>query len=722
MRLAGVLMGMRRSGTIFFWLISSPVRALESEGVHEVTALSYPPLMLSAVLLILLAFLYYLLVVRRAAMIERTLSRLGAGDPAARTGLSGAGPLRRLARRVDQVAEQLAEERQGLRDSEARLRTALQGCDIGVWDWQMESGRIYYSARWKSLLGYAEGEEPGHGEVWLKRVHPDDIARVTAALDEHVAGRSELFQCEHRLRHRRGDYLWVQQSGVVSRDETGRVVRMIGAMADVSAHKAAESELLRSREEYRSVVEGVTQIIFRADLDGRLSFLNPAWRELTGYAVSEGIGLSLAGFVHDEEKGRLRRYFQKLEGGEAGELACELRLHCKDGGWRWFSLHLRSVDHDGRSAAAGVLSDIAAQKLGEAALLRSNRERDAILTLGPDGFVFADAQGRISFVNPAFCAMSGLAADGVVGQSLEVLDRRVTELGASSPGFALAIENGEGLLQFERPHKAIIRWLVRVIPDGEGGTHGRIVYLRDITRESEVDRMKSEFLSTAAHELRTPMASIFGFSELLLSREFEPAVQRDLLGRIHRQTRNLINLVNELLDLSRIEARGGKSFRMQVQDMTPVVLNALAAQYVPQETHRLEFEWPKEMQKVNIDAEKFQQCVINVLSNAFKYSPGGGVVSVKAVRRGEGDAGQVGVEIADTGIGMTPAQCERVFDRFYRADPSGSILGSGLGMSLVKEYMSIFGGEVEISSAPGKGTTVRLWLPVAFEATAVAGD
>lgn len=683
----------------------------------EIGTLPYPDSMTVTTLSICFILLLYAVFSWRADRLGKVLRRLGEGDSTARSGFAGIDPLGRLGRQLDQAAERLAEERRQLLASEERLKIALQGCGIGIWDWRLDDGQIYYSPRWKNLLGFAEDETPGHAETWLKRVHPDDLAMVTATLDAHLSGRSELFLCEHRLRHKGGSHLWVQQSGVASRDAAGRAVRMIGALTDISRRKAAETELLQSREAYRSVVEGVTQVIFRTDADGRLSFLNPAWQELTGHAVDATLGRSLGSFVHDAERDGLHRFFQNLAAGRGSDLSSELRLRCHDGGWRWFSLHLRAghADHvNGRPLAAGILSDISAQKASEAALLRSNRERDAILTLGPDGFVCADKSGIVSFINPAFVDMSGLTAEAIVGQPLAELDRRLTKLSGTALDFASAGEEADGLLQFEHPRKTVLRWLVRVIPDDAGGIHGRIVYLRDITRESEVDRMKSDFLSTAAHELRTPMASIFGFSELLLSRQFEPAMQRDLLERIHRQTRNLINLVNELLDLSRIEARGGKHFKMQVQDMTPVVLNAVAAQYVPAQTHKLEFDWPKELPKVRIDGEKFQQCLLNVLGNAIKYSPDGGTVRLTATRRDGG--AWVGVAVADPGIGMTAEQSARIFERFYRADPSGAILGSGLGMSLVKEYMNIFGGEIEISSAPGQGTTVVLWLPAAGEA------
>lgn len=697
-------------------IVFAGAEALADTGVSETPALTYPVQMLEILVLgALLIVVLYAINAWRIGRVERALVRLGEGDYSARAGLQGFDPAGRLAKRLDGLVLTLAEERQRLLDSEGRLKVAVQGCDIAIWDWRLDQGLTYYSSRWKSLLGFSEDDPLLPGSPWPQRVHPEDLPDVTRLLDEHMSGLRNCFVSEHRIRRRDGVYLWVQQSAVASRNEAGVVVRMIGALADISRRRDAEQALLRSREAYRSVLEGVTQVIFRADSDGRLSFLNSAWQELTGHTVDAAIGVALLAYVDEAQHNGLKAFFRQANAGEDQKMACELRLRCADGSWRWFMLNLRATRLGGVALLAGVLNDIEAQKASEAALLRSNRMRDAILQLGPDGFVFVDDQERVSFVNPAFVDMTGVPEYVCVGMPLAGLDQRLGLLADGEPGFAVSGENGDGLLQLKSPHKVVIRWLLRMLPDLGDGVRGKVIYLRDITRESEVDRMKSDFLSTAAHELRTPMSSIFGFSEMLLSREFEPAVQRDLLERIHRQTRTLINLVNELLDLSRIEARGGKSFKMAVQDLTPIVLNALAAQYVPTQTHRLEFDWPKILPKVKVDGEKFQQCIINVLSNAFKYSPGGGTVRVSSVLRGEPGAELLGVRVTDEGIGMTAEQAARIFDRFYRADTSGSIAGTGLGMSLVKEYMNIFGGQVEVASVPGQGSEVVLWLPVARE-------
>lgn len=688
--------------------------------------LAYLSIMLLATFVLVFFLLLHVFSVRRLSRIERALQRFGEGDPDSRSGLRGWGAIARLGLCFDRMAESMAAERRNLAESEERLKFALHGSDIGIWDWHLESGRTYYSPRWKSLLGFGEDELVAHAEEWLGRVHPEDLPTVMDLLKEHMAGLSDFFISEHRLRCKGGAYLWVLERGVVTRNAEGVALRMVGALSDISRRKDVEAALLCSKEEYRSVVEGVTQIIFRSDARGRLAFVNPAWAELTGFPVGESLASSLADYIHGDDRLRVMALFRDTAEGRLPTFACDLRLICADGRSRWFSLHARSgLDAEGATIVAGILSDIDEQKAAEVALTRSNGERNAILSLSPDGFVLIDKDGRVAYANPAFLSMTQLASSEVVGLGLLSLEQRMLPLcdpARSLPAFSGMKENQAYTLYLSKPAKLVIRSVVRSIPNDMGGLIGQVMYFRDITQESEVGRIKSEFLSTAAHELRTPMASIFGFTELLLVREFDAATQRDLIQTIHRQTQNLINMVNELLDLARIEARGSKAFNIREQDLSPLLLNALAGQYVPPETHRLILDLPTKLPRVIVDGEKLQQCLANVLSNAIKYSPLGGEIQVSAPCRQSVAGEQIGVAIRDQGMGMTSEQVGLVFDRFYRADASGAIPGSGLGMSLVKETMDIFNGEVVVSSKPGEGTEVVLWLPVSRSVLAGAGD
>lgn len=237
----------------------------------------------------------------------------------------------------------------------------------------------------------------------------------------------------------------------------------------------------------------------------------------------------------------------------------------------------------------------------------------------------------------------------------------------------------------------------------------KILYVCDITHEFRVDRMKSEFLTTAAHELRTPMASIFGFSELLMSREFSGADRREYLEIIFKQSQLMASIIDELLDLARIEGSKEKAFKfesLEIRDLLQEVLRGFA----PTKGRTAPILNAPKLSWVVADRYKLTQAVMNVLSNAYKYSLGGEILVELASRKDSEHIQWIGIQITDQGIGMTEAQQSRIFDRFYRADQTGSTPGVGLGMSIVSEIMRFHGGDVEVKSNTGQGTTITLWM------------
>jgi len=350
-----------------------------------------------------------------------------------------------------------------------------------------------------------------------------------------------------------------------------------------------------------------------------------------------------------------------------------------------------------------------------------SNQLSAIFALSPDGFVSFDGHRAVSYVSPAFTRLTGLDESDVLGltepEFARLLGVRCLGPRAEFPSFdALRTRQHDGgrssgrrcFVEVERPLPRTLELALRL---GEGGNISQVLHLRDVTLESEVDRMKSEFLSTAAHELRTPMASIYGFSELMMHRRLTPQRQQEVIATIYRQTGLMIAIVNELLDLARIEARRGKDFVIETLDLGTLAGEVLHDFKPPNEREPPTLARPPGSLAVKVDRGKFSQALGNVLSNAYKYSPGGGPVHVSI----EPDAGRsrAALRVRDAGIGMTPEQLARVCERFYRADASGSIPGTGLGMSIVKEIIELLGGTLELQSEAGVGTQVTCWLPLA---------
>lgn len=365
--------------------------------------------------------------------------------------------------------------------------------------------------------------------------------------------------------------------------------------------------------------------------------------------------------------------------------------------------------------------ELLTRQAAQAQVIERTDQLNAIFELSPDGFVFFDRYGQLRYVSPTCIKLLSASEATLMGLNeqefvawLVLRCRRdmVTDALASSAQLNTGDEVTVSLL---RPAGRVLSITAH---QGHQTTGAKVMCFRDITRETEVAQMKSEFLATAAHELRTPMASVYGFAEVLMNQpDLEKAARDEFVGIIYRQSQNIADILNQLLDLARIEARRGKDFNFEALDAEAWLRDLLRGFKSPpgRSAPLLSVVQGCDL-RIEADSGKLRQAMLNVLSNAFKYSPAGGQVRVQ-LECAVSPAGQplVCLRVSDSGIGMTPAQVERVFERFYRADPSGKLPGSGLGMSIVKEIMTLHQGDAVIESVLGVGTTVVLRLPVRLD-------
>ncbi len=497
---------------------------------------------------------------------------------------------------------------------------------------------------------------------------------------------------------------------------------------DTTDAKWAERELLLRERALESSEDAV--IITDMSLPGQpLIFANPAFERITGYPVYDALGTNCRFLQKDDhDQPGIATMRAAIEQGRACQVV--LRNYRKDGSMFWAELTIspvRGLD-DQVTHYVGIASDITDRMAAEQVLHLRTERLNAVFDLSPDGFVVFDKRGELSIVNPAFERMTGINAAEFVGQNLQAFEERLMSQCASverdEPAAKPSVLEGDvalasGARELLHLHSPSRRTLLRRVRHG-GHDNETVMYFRDITHELEVDRMKSEFLSMAAHELRTPMASIFGFTELLLNRKFDEARRQDMLSTIHRQASILINLVNELLDLARIESRRGKDFKRQMHTLQPLIESISHALLIHNDDRKVRLKLPAAPIRVDVDSDKLSLALTNVLSNAHKYSPQGGSIELDLVWRDREGKPECGIRVTDHGLGMTPEHLQRVFERFFRADTSGNIPGTGLGMTIVKEIIELHGGQVTLSSQPGVGTTVVLWLPVPQQDAATA--
>lgn len=238
---------------------------------------------------------------------------------------------------------------------------------------------------------------------------------------------------------------------------------------------------------------------------------------------------------------------------------------------------------------------------------------------------------------------------------------------------------------------------------------GTIFVHRDITKEFEVDQMKSEFVSTVSHELRTPLSSVLGFTELMLTKDLKPERTKKYLTTIYQEAKRLTSLINDFLDVQRMES-GRQTFEKRYEDLTPILETVIENQKVNAPSHQFVIEKETDCTIVLGDKDKLSQAFTNLISNAIKYSPDGGHIFVRL----RDDDDRIHIDIEDEGLGVPEEAIPNLFTKFYRVDNSDRrrIGGTGLGLTIVKEIVETHEGSIHVSSELGEGTTFTVTLPV----------
>lgn len=351
-------------------------------------------------------------------------------------------------------------------------------------------------------------------------------------------------------------------------------------------------------------------------------------------------------------------------------------------------------------------------------LLEVSQRVEAIFDSVGEGLMVVDVDGVVERVNPALVRQTGYSALDLVGSNYRQLMDRIQASRAVLDDLQAATDNNlpwQGEIVVIRADGSTYDAAVTVSPLLDDHRQGKeiatVVSLRDVSHIKEVTRLKTQFLATAAHELRTPLTSIRGFSEILLNRDLSVERQKSYLEIINAQSVLLSGILNDLLDISRLES--GRGMPLQFTAVNPVrvikqVLKALKGTFP---RHNFRLDGMRACPPVRADEMRLEQVFLNLLSNAAKYSPEGGDIVLSAQASGK----QVAIRVTDNGIGMTPEQQTRLFETFYRASEvvEMNIGGTGLGLAICKYIMELMDGRIEVESEHGVGSTFTAWLPLA---------
>ncbi len=213
------------------------------------------------------------------------------------------------------MLRQIQSSRQQLKESEERFSLAVQGTNDGIWDWQIKTNMVYYSPRWKNMLGYEDDEVPNRFEEWSNHIHPDDLDVTMTALNDHLAGQTPFFEKELRMQHKDGSYRWILTRGASVRDREGRPQRMAGSHTDVTERRRMNEELIEREALYRSIFRVTTDGLIITRPDGPIVEANPAACAMFGYDPAEFVQLDPRVLVHPEYRAAFQNYLETIRRG-----------------------------------------------------------------------------------------------------------------------------------------------------------------------------------------------------------------------------------------------------------------------------------------------------------------------------------------------------------------------------------------------------------------------
>ncbi|MDR3707676.1 MAG: ATP-binding protein [Capsulimonadaceae bacterium] len=363
------------------------------------------------------------------------------------------------------------------------------------------------------------------------------------------------------------------------------------------------------------------------------------------------------------------------------------------------------------------------------ALTVVNHRMEAILDATDDGLALLDAAGYIIVVNRRFCEMLAMRRDDLVLHRVDDIQATVEDrfaqpekmLRALTPNIDPAAGVSEDTIEV-RGGSSFLQLYTAPVRDDNREISGQIIALHDITRERELDKMKNEFISVVSHELRTPLTSIKGYTDILLSGQAGDIneIQKEFLGILQGSATRLGNLINDILDISRIES-GRLEVKQDAVDYSRIVGDTLRLMKAAADEKdiMLDASLPEVWPTVRGDADKIGQILTNLLSNAIKYTPSGGFV--KLLIEVNGEAG-ITTCVADSGIGISQEDQKKLFQKFFRADNSltREAGGTGLGLVIVKTMVELLGGSIWLDSDTGRGSKFYFTLPLYNEAAQAA--
>ena len=624
-------------------------------------------------------------------------------------------------------------------ESEAQFRRLVEGLEDEYFfvSHDREGNITYVSPSVTNILGYTQEEAYRHYSTFLTDSPVN--ARAAEYRKRSLAGEQQPpFDLE--IKHQDGRVRIIERMAVPVCDDDGNVVAVEGIDRDVTEHRNAEEQIRK----LSGAVEQSSSSVVITDLDGTIEYVNPKFTEVTGYTAEEAIGQNPRVLKSGAQpRGFYEELWRTISAGR--EWHGDFCNKKKNGELYWESASISPI-HDAKGKMTHYLAvkdDITDRKRMEEEIHKVNFLSDIALDLTHCGYWVVD------YSDPDYYYQSERAAtmlgepikpdgryhlqhewfDRLVEANPETAERTAERYQGAIEG---RYEHYESTYAYRRPIDGKIVWL-HALGKVVREEHGKILYMygvyQDVTQRiadqealqeaketaEEATRAKSAFLANMSHELRTPMNAIIGYSEMLME-EAEDLDQEGFipdLKRIHGAGKHLLALINDILDLSKIEA-GKMELFLESFDLTQTIeeITSTVDSLVKKNHNKLNVECGENLDSMHADLTKVRQAMFNLISNAAKFTENGTItLSVHRERAADGD--WVSFSVADTGIGVAADKLGKLFKEFTQADASTTRKygGTGLGLAITQRFCRMMGGDVSVESELGVGTTFTIRLP-----------
>lgn len=604
-----------------------------------------------------------------------------------------------------------------------------------------QTGKILYESPGVfGIIGWKPEERVGKSV--FEFISPDEAPALKTMFGKLITGEEKSISVQAKIKHADGSWKWIVAKGVNALNNPD-VKAVIINYWDISDRIIAEEDLERSYNLLRSIYSKVTDTLFYLGVEPgeifRYLSVNPAFLKATALRSDQVIGKLVGEVITEPSLSLVLEKFRSVITNKKSESWIETMNYST--GKKYSEVTIEPIyDTQGICTnLVGTVHDITSIKETAENLAKRNKEiqeekgkDEAVLNSIGEAIVVVDKEGKIGFMNDVGLKLLGWSAEEVIGKSFHEIwnVKDIKGVAIVSGPIQQALSKGVGSSTSEylysKKDGSDLPVHVTVSPImKEGSIDGAVAVFHDISREKEIDKAKTEFVSLASHQLRTPLSALNWYSEMLLSEGVDclGPEKKKYLEEVHRSSRRMVDLVNLLLNVSRIEV---DTFSIdpiptQVVDIAKNVLEELTGL---SETRKIKIQeiLIENLPLLNVDPRLIKIFLHSLLKNAVLYTPAGGTVEfeIKTVETGEQIAGKAVLadslllRVTDNGYGIPEDQIDKLYTKFFRGDNvrDKDTVGSGLELFVVKSLLDSVGGKIRVISVEGKGSTFFILLPL----------